>query len=149
MVAPPKPGSIVHVELITKETEGVKRFFGSVFGWRFRDIPQMGYTEWQAPGGPGGGLMAPRPEQPGTGQPLNYIYVDSIDAIVPEIESAGGKVVVNKTPIPGFGSFAFFQYPENMIWGIYESEPKPGAPKTTPRRKAPAKGRGRGRRKGN
>lgn len=147
MVAPPKPGSIVHIELITKETEGVKSFFSSVFGWKFQDIPQMAYTTWEAPGGPSGGLMAPRPEQPGTGQPLNYIYVESINAIVPKIESAGGKVVVNRTPIPGFGWFAFFQYPENMIWGLYESEPTSSAPRKSRRTKAAARARGRSRRK--
>jgi hypothetical protein len=98
-----------------------------VFGWKFQDLPQMGYTMWEAPSGPSGGLMAPKPEQPGTGQPLNYIYVKSIDETVPRIESSGGKVVVQKTAIPGMGWFAFFQYPESMIWGLYEAAAKPAA----------------------
>ena len=113
------------MELITKEVAGAKKFFGDLFGWKFEDMPQMGYSMWQSPGNMSGGLMAPRPEQPGTGQPLNYIYVDSIDVMAPRIEKAGGKVVVPKTAIPGFGWFAFFKYPEEMIWGLYESEKKP------------------------
>ena len=115
----------MHVEIIAKETEGVKKFFSSLFGWKFQDMPQMNYSMWEAPSGPGGGLMTPRPEAPGTGQPLNYIYVKSIDGIAPKIESAGGKIVVPKTPIPGMGAFAFFTYPEGMIWGLYESSRQP------------------------
>jgi hypothetical protein len=125
MVETPKPGSIVHVELIAEDTAGVKKFFGSLFGWKFEDMPQMNYTMWTAPGGLSGGLMTPKPEAPGTGQPLNYIYVESIDGMAPKIESAGGKIVVPKTEIPGMGWFAFFSYPEGMIWGLYESARRP------------------------
>ena len=125
MAAQPKPGAIVHVEIIAKETAGVKKFFSSLFGWKFEDIPQMEYTMWSAPSGPGGGLVAPTPETPGTGQPLNYIYVNSIGEIAPRIERAGGKILVPKTTIGGGRSFAFFSYPEGMIWGLYEVVRKP------------------------
>jgi predicted enzyme related to lactoylglutathione lyase len=97
----------------------------------------MEYTTWSAPNGPGGGLMMPNPEAPGTGQPLNYIYVKSINEMAPRIERAGGKIVVPKTEVGGgFGSFAFFTYPEGMIWGLYEATPRPAATKRKPSRKS-------------
>jgi predicted enzyme related to lactoylglutathione lyase len=140
VAAQPKQGEIVHVEIIAKETEGVKKFFSSLFGWKFQDMPEMKYATWAAPGGPGGGLTMPTPEAPGTGQPLNYIYVESINKIAPRIERAGGKIVVPKTTIGGgFGSFAFFTYPEGMIWGLYESTPRPASPRKTSSGRAKAK----------
>jgi predicted enzyme related to lactoylglutathione lyase len=37
----PKPGSIVHVEFHAKDPKKLEKFYGSLFGWKFQEVPGM------------------------------------------------------------------------------------------------------------
>src|SRR5437867_9229781 len=78
MAETPKPGSIVHVEFHVKEPKKVEKFYASLFGWKFQEVPGMNYSVFQAPSGPGGGIGG---LQPGNWPPgvINYISVNSVD----------------------------------------------------------------------
>src|SRR5438445_13183598 len=87
----PKPGAIVHVEFHVKEPKKVEKFYESLFGWKFQEVPGMNYSLFRAPSGPAGGIGG---LQPGDWQPgvINYILVYSVDAHVEPIKKAVGKI---------------------------------------------------------
>lgn len=66
----PNFGSFVHIDPPATDLARAKRFYGQVFGWKFQDMPDMNYTLFEAPMGPGGGFRTPmkrrsrRPPEP-------------------------------------------------------------------------------------
>lgn len=114
-----KPGGIVHVEMAIKNIENAKKFCGEVFDWTFNDIPEMNYTMFETPSGPGGGIRIAEENEP-VGV-TNYISVASIDDAISKVESAGGKIVMPKQEVPGRGWTAWFQDPEGATFGLWES----------------------------
>lgn len=53
----------------------------------------------------------------------NTIGVESIDEYVTKIQKNGGKMLAEKTTIPGVGSMAAFQDTEGNISVVIEPEP--------------------------
>lgn len=118
----PKAGSIVHVEFHSRDPAKTRRFYGEVFGWKFKDVPKMDYTLFEAPSPPHGGLMTPMEGMPpGV---LNYILSDSIDVTLERIEEAGGTVLTPKTEIPNMGWSAVFRDPEGTVQALFENKPE-------------------------
>jgi len=112
---------VTHFEIPSGDPETNMKFFSDVFGWKFKQDGDRPY--WFAISGddstPGinGAIMKKRVE----GQPLvNSIEVHDIDATSAAIEKAGGKVVIPKWAIPGYGYIAFFADPDGNMHGIAE-----------------------------
>ena len=63
------------------------------------------------------------------GQPfMNYVTVNSIDAMTQKVQANGGVIVLPKQEIGmGMGWISAFKDPENNIVGLHQSPP--GAPK--------------------
>lgn len=101
--------------------EALKKFYGAVFGWTFRDDPMpMGeyYTTWLGADGPRGGMM---PMPPGVNAPahwLIYFASNDVDATVSKTKATGGQVVVPGTDIPGMGRFAVLQDPKGGVFAV-------------------------------
>ncbi len=118
---PMKPGAVVHVELSSNDLAATRKFFESVFGWKFKK-EQMGegseYWTFQAPSGPGGGLTAPQKGTPPS--TLNYLLVDSVEGTVQKIRHHGGKVLMDRTEIPRVGWMAVFEVPGGLVQAIFE-----------------------------
>lgn len=123
MAEQPKPGSIVHVEFHVKEPKKVEKFYGSLFGWKFEEVPGMNYSLFQAPGGPGGGVGGLQPGNWQTGI-TNYIFVNSIDEYQEKIKRAGGKIIAPKNEIPGQGWFAVFEDPTGTRMALWQPNPQ-------------------------
>ena len=91
----------MHVEFHVKEPKKVEKFYETLFGWKFQEVPGMDYSLFQAPSGPAGGIGG---LQPGNWQPgvINYILVNSVDEHVEKVKKAGGKIVApsDATPFP-------------------------------------------------
>ena len=119
----PKPGSIVHVEFHAKDPKKLEKFYGSLFGWKFQEVPGMNYSLFEAPSGPPGGVGG---LEPGNWQPgiTNYILVNSVDDHMKRIEKAGGKIVSPKLEVPGQGWFALFQDPAGITVALWQQNPK-------------------------
>jgi predicted enzyme related to lactoylglutathione lyase len=60
-----------------------------------------------------------KPEQKIT----NFIGVSSINEYVKKIENLGGKILMPKTTVPGFGYIATFIDTEGNTLGIWETDP--------------------------
>ena len=118
----PTPGSVVHVELASKDPAATRKFMDAVFGWKFKK-EEMGdgpeYWTFVAGNGPGGGVTEPMGPSaaPGT---LNYVLVDSVDAAVKKISSHGGKILMPKSEIPKVGWFAVYEAPGGIVQAIYQ-----------------------------
>jgi len=81
-------------------------------------MPEMNYTMWEDGSGSGGGFPQVSEENP-AGQVLVYIASDDIDADLQHVEKLGGKVLREKTEIPGMGWFGVFQDPTGNVLALY------------------------------
>ena len=126
MAEVPKPGSIVHVEIPTKDMKKTKKFYGDVFGWKFKDVPQMNYTLFETPGAPNGGFREPFDAE--ENRPLNFILVDSVENTVKKIKKAGGKILRGKEEVPGQGWFAIFQDSTGSVSALWKNNPSAQPP---------------------
>lgn len=136
-----KPGAIVHVEFHSTDPERAKAFYSKIFGWKFQDMPEMNYSTFAAPSGPGGGL-----QKHGEGGPmiLDYILSKDIDRTLRAIEENGGRMLNPKSEIPGYGWWALFQDPTGLTMALYEAKPQERpAPRPRPTRKRTARPKAR------
>jgi hypothetical protein len=54
---------------------------------------------------------------------INTISVDTWEKGAEAVKNAGGKVLQEKTPVPGQGYFAYCKDTEGNIFGIFEADP--------------------------
>lgn len=115
-------GRVIHFEITADDPDRAAAFYRRAFGWEV--------TDW---GGPLKYLLATtgRSEEPGIngaiterqdhGQPVvNSIQVETWEQGAAAVKAAGGKVVTEKTPIPGLGYFAYCTDTEGNLFGIFE-----------------------------
>ena len=122
MAEQPKPGSIVHVEFHVKDPKKLENFYGSLFGWKFTEVPGMNYSLFQAPSGPGGGIGTLQPGNWPSGV-INYLLVDSVEQYEGRIKKAGGKIISSKMEVPGQGWFAIFEDPSGTRMALWQQNP--------------------------
>lgn len=115
---------VVHFEIPADDPARAVKFYEKVFGWKFQKWEgPMEY--WLVQTGPeskpgiDGGLM--RRQQPGASI-VNVVDVASVDKTVAKVESAGGTIIVPKMAVPGIGWAAYFQDPENNVFGLMEAD---------------------------
>jgi len=115
---------VIHFEIPAAEPERAAAFYKQVFGWSIEKWPgPMEY--WMvttgADGAPGinGGLLKKHAPTTAT---TNTIGVDSVDKAIDAVKSAGGKLVMPKTPIPTIGYFAYLEDTEGNLFGVLQSD---------------------------
>ncbi len=112
--------NVVHVEIPAKNREAAGKFYQDLLGWKIQSMPEMNYTMWEAGDGSGGGFPDVSADNP-AGQVLVYIDSDDIEADLKKVEKLGGKVLHQKTEIPGMGWFGIFKDPTGNALGLYTS----------------------------
>ena len=115
---------VIHFEIPAAEPKRAAAFYKQVFGWSIEKWPgPMEY--WMvttgADGAPGinGGLLK---KQAPTTATTNTIGVDSVEKAIVAVKSAGGKLVMPKTPIPTIGYFAYLEDTEGNLFGVLQSD---------------------------
>jgi hypothetical protein len=112
-------GKLVHFELLTKDAARAKRFYSSVFGWKFKDSEIPGIEYYLIDGiEPGGGLN-PQQDAPG---PVVYFDTEDIDASIKKVRDLGGKAD-EKMAIPAQGWFAACTDTEGNKISLFQSDP--------------------------
>lgn len=119
--------TIAHFDIPADDPERAKSFYAKLFGWKFeRPMEAMEYyltdtDDLEGKPGPGGGLG-----KRGTADQriVNYIGVSSVDDYLREVEKLGGKIVMPKTAVPGWGYLAICMDPENNTFGLWEDDKK-------------------------
>ena len=120
---------VVHFEVPFDDKQRATKFYTECFGWQLMDMPEMDYVlantvevddkmRPKEPGAINGGLFARPKDAP---HPAIYVGVASVDDAIKKVQSAGGKVVTPKTPIPGMGAFARVTDTEGNVLGLFQS----------------------------
>ncbi|OGF98560.1 MAG: hypothetical protein A2Z86_09795 [Candidatus Glassbacteria bacterium GWA2_58_10] len=114
---------ICYFEVPADNLERARHFYNKLFGWEFSEM-SMGHAPYftiKTPDGISGGLMSRKDKSQGI---TNYIEVGSISDYVNKAKTLGGKVVVDRTTLPGMGHFALIQDPENNVVGLWQIDPQ-------------------------
>jgi predicted enzyme related to lactoylglutathione lyase len=92
-------------DLMAADVEGAKKFYGELFGWKFKGDKKDDYVHINAGDvGIGGIMKNPSPVPPHW---IGYINVEDVDKTVADIQKYGGKVLMPKTNVPEVGEFAY------------------------------------------
>ena len=119
-------GRVVHFEIHAGDPQRAKTFYESVFGWQFQQFGDNPY--WLITTGPddqrgiNGGLTPRQGEIDGQAV-IAYVCtvdVDSIDESLAKIKDAGGEQVLEKSDIPGVGTYAYCKDTEGNIFGVLQ-----------------------------
>lgn len=118
--------TIVHFDVPAENINRAKKFYEELFGWKIEPVPgPMEYYEITTKdengkeGVAGGMGKRGQPDQ----KIVNYIGVKSIDKYIEKAKSLGGKIIMPKTTIPGFGYLTTFIDTEGNTIGLWETDP--------------------------
>jgi len=79
----------------------------------------MNYTMWEAGDGDEYGGFPQVSEENPAGQVLIYIASDDIDDDLDKVKELGGRVIRERTEIPGMGWYGVFQDPTGNVLALY------------------------------
>jgi predicted enzyme related to lactoylglutathione lyase len=115
-------GKFVWHDLITDDVAAVRRFYGSLLGWRFKDTthPNGGQYTLILSGDQlvGGIVQLDDPQGIEYSRWLGYLSVPDVDRAVAETRSAGGRAVVSPLDLPGVGRAAAVIDPQGAVVGL-------------------------------
>lgn len=118
-----KHGAFVWNELMTRDVEAAKSFYGATLGWSFDGMAMPeGGTYWVAVanGAPAGGIMDISDPEYGALPPhwFAYIAVDDVDALVAEARRHGGQLKRPIFDVPDVGRIAIVEDPTGAVVGL-------------------------------
>lgn len=124
------PGQFVWFELMTRNMDRAKEFYGAVCGWQFHqwDVSnQMPYVMF-SPGpdvkGSVGGIMEMREPQFPPQIPshfMGYVSVDNADDTTNAAVALGATVIHGPEDIPKVGRFSILQDPQGAVFSVLQS----------------------------
>ncbi len=112
-------GNLVHFELYSKDAARAKRFYSSVFGWKFKDSDIPGIEYYLIDGAQPGGALNPTQGKPG---PVIYLDTDDIDASIQKVRESGGRAD-DKQAVPTQGWFAGCTDTEGNEFSLFQMDP--------------------------
>jgi predicted enzyme related to lactoylglutathione lyase len=119
-----EPNTLGWVELDSRDLEGVRPFYRSVFGWGEKASPmgeggQGPYIEWQVEGTSVAGAMSMPPGVPAQVPSFWMVYfqVADIDGTVEKANSLGARTQMGPAAYPG-GRYAVLQDPQGAVFGL-------------------------------
>ena len=109
-------------ELMTRNVEGAKKFYGESLGWKYDSMPMPGggsYTLAMAGGKPVGGIFdISAPDYKGVPESwMSYIAVDDVDARANKATKAGAKIMKPAFDVPGVGRIVILLEPGGAAIG--------------------------------
>ena len=123
-------GALCWTEIVTREPDGAKAFYGGLFGWTFKDTgaaPMPDYIEIYRDGQAIGGVFPMRGDEwagvPGHFMP--YFAVADADAAFERTKALGGTAVVPPKDIPGVGRFALLRDDQGAHFSVITFGPMP------------------------
>lgn len=119
--------TIVHFDIPVEDIERAKKFYKELLNWKIERLPgPMEYYEISTSNEKGeegvGGGMTKRQEE--NDIITNYFGVSSMDEYLSKVQELGGKIIMPKTPIPGYGYLAVCLDTENNRFGLWEEDEK-------------------------
>jgi predicted enzyme related to lactoylglutathione lyase len=122
MSATPAHGTVAHFAINATDVDAARLFYGEVFGWRFAPWGPPGFLKISRPDGslpgPIGALQQHRDFVTGAPPAVELtVAVEDVDRAAAACTSAGGRVLMAKTVIPGVGELVFLQDPSGIAIG--------------------------------
>jgi len=117
--------TIVHFDIGADDPERARKFYEALFGWKMEKPPGM--TDYylietrDLDGKPGVGGGLGKRGDPGQ-RITSYVGVSSIDDYVAKVESLGGKVVMPRMAVPGWGYLAICFDTEDNMFGLWQED---------------------------
>ena len=113
---------VVHFEIIGKDGEGLKKFFGELFDWEIDSNNPINYGMVASEeGGIGGGIGSVMKDG-ARGHATFYVEVEDVQESLDKAQKLGGKISVPETVIPDMVTFGLFTDPEGNLVGLVKSE---------------------------
>ncbi len=109
----------MHFEIGCRDTAETAQFYSSLFGWTTAPMGPAVMIDTGAKEGIQGHFTALGHEP--HHYTIFYVNVDDVDAYVAKCESLGGKTVVPRQDIPGYGSFAWISDVAGNVVGLWKS----------------------------
>ena len=106
---------LTHFAINTDDVEATKGFYGSVFGWQFRQYGPPGFVQILDEDGdtPMGAIQQRRQLVDGEAT-VGFectIGVEDVDAVREQIVESGGRILIERSTIPSVGHLIAFQDP--------------------------------------
>jgi predicted enzyme related to lactoylglutathione lyase len=125
------PNNLASFAIHADDVQRCRRFYEAVFGWRFEpwgppDFYLVHTGDEQKPGVQG--LLHKRQAPRAAGGPNCFectIAVDDLDVVTKAVAEQGGRILMEKAPIPTVGVLTKFEDTEGNVLGAmrYEHEP--------------------------
>lgn len=118
-------GRVVHFEITADDPDRAAEFYREAFGWEISDFGgPFKYLLVTTGGADEAGINGAITARGEHAQPVvNSIAVDRWEDGARAVQEAGGRVLMDKTPIAGIGYFAYCRDTEGNVFGIMESDP--------------------------
>jgi hypothetical protein len=117
---------VVHFAINADDVDATRRFYETVFGWRFTAWGPPGFFRISTGGGGIDGALQQRRELVAGGRTIGYectVAVADVDRIAAQAVAAGGSVVMPRTTIAGVGDLVFCTDPSGNVVGALQPDP--------------------------
>jgi uncharacterized protein len=116
---------INHFDISALDAERFIDFYKEIFDWKFEKWADESMDYWLISTGTeqhgiDGGLLIRQKDN----YVVNTINVEDIDKVISQIKKKGGKINMEKSPIPGVGYYAQFEDTEGNILGLMQTDAK-------------------------
>jgi uncharacterized protein len=115
-----EPGRFVWYDLMTKNVDASKRFYGALFGWRFEDTKRgdKPYVIARIGSDPVAGLVDVSSMADAGPQWLSFMAVANVDQTVGRVKAADGKVLIEPREIASIARAAIVADPQGAPLGL-------------------------------
>jgi uncharacterized protein len=109
---------IAHLAINADDPEASLRFYEALFGWRFEPGGHPSFFRMERESGP---IVALQQRRDLGGVRLTgfevTVEVDDVGAVAEAVVANGGRLLMERTPIPGVGELIFFEDPSGNVAG--------------------------------
>ena len=117
--------TIAHFDLPVDDPQRAQKFYSELLDWKFNQVPVgppyflIETQDLEGKPGVGGGMgKRQAPDQ----KIVNYFGVVSIEESLAKVIKLGGKVIMPKNPVPGWGYLAICQDTESNIFSLWQED---------------------------
>jgi predicted enzyme related to lactoylglutathione lyase len=122
--------TLAHFAINAADVEQARAFYSKVFGWTFQSWGPPGFYQIEAKDSAVRGALQGRRELVQGQRTIGFectFAVDSIDATEQAVKAAGGKVMLERSVIPGVGTLMFFADLDGNVFGAMQYDAAAGS----------------------
>ena len=119
-IDPIESGRFVWHDLMSKDVNAAKRFYGALFGWRFEDTKRgdRAYVLARLGSEPVAGIVDVSSLPNAGAQWLSFMAIADVDKTVAQVQSDGGQILVEPRELPSIARAAVIADPQGAPLGL-------------------------------